>query len=251
MNQILVSQKVYVTPGMKKKKVFFKIEFFLSIFLLVILSSYCIYAEYDRNKDEAVSKDILEQIEFKDETVVEQVIIITLNSALENNEEVMPSEEQVIINQQETPAEIEPEQVTVASDGTKYYTIGVINIPKINVNYPILSTESENIDTILKISPCKFWGANPNEVGNLCIVGHNYRNSMFFSKVPKLELGDTIEIQDLSGRTLIYEIYDKYTVDPSDTRCTTQLTDGKKEVTLITCTNDNKQRVIVKAREMI
>jgi len=252
MNQILVSQKVYVTPGMKKKKVFFKIEFFLSIFLLLILSSYCIYAEYDRNKDEAVSKDILEQIEFKDETVVEQVIVITLNSALENNtEETMPPEEQIIINQQETPAEIETEQVTVASDGTKYYTIGVINIPKINVNYPILSTESENIDTILKISPCKFWGANPNEVGNLCIVGHNYRNSMFFSKVPKLELGDTIEIQDLSGRTLTYEIYDKYTVDPSDTRCTTQLTDGKKEVTLITCTNDNKQRVIIKAREMI
>ena len=250
MNQILVSQKVYVTPAMKKKKVFFKIEFFLSIFLLVILSSYCIYAEYDRNKDEAVSKDILGQIEFKDDTVVEQVIVITLNSALEDNQEQI-QEEVIQIEQQEAPAEIQREQVTVASDGTEYYTIGVINIPKINVNYPILSTESENIDAILKISPCKFWGANPNEVGNLCIVGHNYRNSMFFSKVPKLELGDTIEIQDLSGRTLTYEIYDKYIVDPSDTKCTTQITDGKREVTLITCTNDNKQRVIVKAREII
>lgn len=242
MNQILVSQKVYVTPAMKKKKVFFKIEFFLSIFLLVALSSYCIYAEYDRNKDEAVSKDILEQIEFKDDTVVEQVIVITLNSALEDN---------VQVEEQETPVEIAPEQLTVTNDGTEYYTIGVINIPKINVNYPILSTESQNIDEILKISPCKFWGPNPNEVGNLCIVGHNYKNSLFFSKVPKLELGDTFEVQDLSGRTITYQIYDKFIVDPSDTQCTSQKTGGRKEVTLITCTNDNKQRVIVKAKEVI
>ncbi len=247
MNQILVSQKVYVTPEMKKKKVFFKIEFFLSIFLLIVLSSYCIYAEYDRNKDEAVSKDILEQIEFQDDTVVEQVIVITLNSALENSEE----SSNLQVEEQVTQVEITPEQVTVASDGTEYYTIGIINIPKINVNYPILSSESDNIDTLLKISPCKFWGANPNEVGNLCIVGHNYKNSKFFSKVPKLELGDTFEIQDLSGRTLTYEIYDKYIVDPTDTRCTTQITEGRREVTLITCTNDNEQRVIVKAKEII
>ena len=247
MNQILVSQKVYVTPAMKKKKVFFKIEFFLSIFLLVALSSYCIYAEYDRNKDEAVSKDILGQIEFQDDTVVEQVIVITLNSALEDNEE----ESNVQVAEQEVPVEITPEQLTVASDGTEYYTIGVINIPKINVNYPILSTESQNIDEILKISPCKFWGPNPNEVGNLCIVGHNYKNSKFFSKVPKLELGDTFEVQDLSGRTLTYEIYDKFIVDPENTQCTSQITEGRKEVTLITCTNDNKQRVIVKAKEVI
>ena len=247
MNQILVSQKVYVTPAMKKKKVFFKIEFFLSIFLLVALSSYCIYAEYDRNKDEAVSKDILGQIEFQDDTVVEQVIVITLNSALEDNEE----ESNVQVAEQEVPVEITPEQLTVASDGTEYYTIGVINIPKINVNYPILSTESQNIDEILKISPCKFWGPNPNEVGNLCIVGHNYKNSKFFSKVPTLELGDTFEVQDLSGRTLTYEIYDKFIVDPENTQCTSQITEGRKEVTLITCTNDNKQRVIVKAKEVI
>ena len=249
MNQILVSQKVYVTPDMKKKKVFFKFEFFLSIILLVILSTYCIYAEYDRNKEEAVSKEILEQIEFQDTTVVEQVIVITLNSALENEEE----DTTIQLAQQVTEVEIDPEETELkqANDGTSYYTIGVINIPKIDVNYPILQLESGSIDTLLKISPCKFWGADPNKVGNLCIVGHNYRNSKFFSKVPKLEVGDTFEIQDLSGKTITYEIYDKYIVEPSDTSCTSQLTGGKREVTLITCTNDNKQRVIVKAREQI
>ena len=89
----------------------------------------------------------------------------------------------------------------------------------------------------------------PNEVGNYCIVGHNYRNSRFFSKVPNLVIGDTFTLTDMTGRTITYKIYNKYTVDPSDVSCTTQLTNGKKEVTLITCTDDSKQRVIVKARE--
>ena len=98
------------------------------------------------------------------------------------------------------------------------------------------------------MSPVKFWGPEPNEVGNFCIVGHNYRDTRFFSKVPTLENGDLIEITDLSGKTINYKVYNKYEVVPEDTSCTSQLTDGKKEITLITCTNDNKHRVIVKAR---
>ena len=40
----------------------------------------------------------------------------------------------------------------------------------------------------------------------------------------------------------------KYEVIPEDLSCTSQLTNGRKEITLITCTNDSKMRVIVKAR---
>ena len=47
-------------------------------------------------------------------------------------------------------------------------------------------------------------------------------------------------------------VYDKYIVVDTDTSCTTQMTDGKREVTLITCTNANDEhRVIVKAREKV
>ena len=45
-------------------------------------------------------------------------------------------------------------------------------------------------------------------------------------------------------------IYDKYVVGPTDLDCTSQLTNGMKEITLITCTNDSTKRVIVKAREV-
>ena len=123
-------------------------------------------------------------------------------------------------------------------------------IPKIEVTYPILSqTHADILPELMKIAPCKFWGADPNEIGNFCIVGHNYRNNKFFSKVPTLEIGDTIDITDTKGRTLIYEVYDKYVVSPDDVECTSQDTNGKKEITLITCTNDSKGRVIVKAVE--
>ena len=262
MNQILVSEKLYVTPDMKKKKKIFKFEFFLSVFLLCILSTYAIYAEYDRNKSEEVSKELLDEITYKSteqksvlpeintETVKveDEVIIVTLNKALANNEEV--SIDELIV---EVPIEnIPEEQMLVASDGTEYYAIGEVNIPSINVNYPILTTATpEHLDTLLKISVCKFHGANPNQIGNLCIVGHNYRSSKFFSKVPTLEMGDIIEITDLSGTTLEYSVYDKYIVEPDNVECTSQLTGGRKEITLITCTNDNKQRHIIKAREVL
>ena len=62
-----------------------------------------------------------------------------------------------------------------------------------------------------------------------------------------MEKGDIIEITDLSGSTLKYKVYSKYTVDPKDVSCTSQLTNGKKIVTLITCTDDSKKRVIIKA----
>jgi len=48
MNQILVTEKVYVTPDLKRKKRLYKIEFCLSILLICLLSSLYIYGAYDR-----------------------------------------------------------------------------------------------------------------------------------------------------------------------------------------------------------
>ena len=109
-------------------------------------------------------------------------------------------------------------------------------------------------EELLKLSPCKLAGPNPNETGNFCVVGHNYRNQRFFSKVPTLEIGEEILITDLTkdvkGNTVKYKIYNKYNVDPEDVSCLEQKTKGKNEITLITCTDDSKQRVIVKAKEV-
>ena len=136
--------------------------------------------------------------------------------------------------------------------GYDYAKVGTINIPKIGVNYSIVTGETgtlEETEALLKMTPCEFWGYGINEVGNYCIAGHNYRNSKFFSKVPTLVNGDIIEITG-NGETVQYAVYDKFNVNPKDNSCTSQLTDGKREITLITCTDDSSERVIVKAREV-
>ena len=64
-----------------------------------------------------------------------------------------------------------------------------------------------------------------------------------------LEVGDIVQITDLDEKTIDYEVYDIHTVDPDNTDDTTQKTNGRKEVTLITCTDNSQQRVIVKCKE--
>lgn len=251
MNQILISEKLYITPELKKKKKIYKIDFFISVFLVCILFSYYIYAEYDKNKNEAISQEILSNIEFEDsvadDTTIkfsDNSIVVILNS--EDPYEIVYSH-QVEEDESEIENEVIARNTSVTASGQEYHTVAIVNIPSIGVNYPVLNTTT---DELLKISPCYFWGPKPNEIGNYCIVGHNYRNSKFFSKVPKLENGDMIELTDLTGRMIRYSVYDKYLVDPSDVSCTSQRTNGQKEITLITCTNDSSQRVIVKAKEV-
>ena len=69
MNQILVTEKLYVTPELKRKRKLYKLIFFISVLLVFLLSSYYIYAEYDRNQSEEVSQLILSEV--KDNTVKE------------------------------------------------------------------------------------------------------------------------------------------------------------------------------------
>lgn len=251
MNQILVTEKLYITPELKRKKKVYKFHFIISIFLVCILTSLYIYAEYDRNKSEEVSQEILADVSKvieEDNTIADDDILLVVLDETEDDYISLESGEKIDIAEVNEQAEIK-----TSASGYNYKTIATINIPKINLNYAVVQGTTgsvEETEALLKNSPVKYHGCEPNEVGNFCIVGHNYRNSRFFSKVPTLVVGDTIEITDLSGRTITYEVYDKHTVDPSDTRDTTQLTGGKKEVTLITCTDDSKLRVVVKCKEL-
>ena len=132
-----------------------------------------------------------------------------------------------------------------ASNGKKYEVIANLNIPSLGIEYPVLSTTSTES---LKIALNKYWGPNPNEVGNMVIVGHNYKNTKFFSKLPNIKIGSIIKITDTTGRTLEYKVYKTDVIDPYDNSCTSQLTNGQTEITLITCYNNGKQRFIAKAR---
>ena len=197
----------------KKNK--FIIILICSIFLVVITCFIYFFTKYEMFQKEKLSKDL-----------VSNFSIMTLYSDSTNNYTVS----QVELNKQEEP-----------------FVIGLIQIDEIELTYPILSTTNEEL---LKISPCRFYGPMPNEVGNLCIAGHNYVDNKHFGKIHYLKIGDFIKICDLSGNFIEYSIYDKKETSASDLSCTNQETNGLKEITLITCNNVKGNRLCIKAREI-
>lgn len=277
-NQILVADKIFITPEFKRKKKVYKWHFILSVFLVVYLFSYYIYAEYDKNKSEEVSQTLLAEVNFeaneteeipttiktKDNVIIvildpneensdaEEINIDQVSQAIDTTVTTNTGESKTVYNLTANSG-VDYSTVYTAKDGTDYKTVAIIDIPKIGVHYPVIAPLDKNLldyTAILKLSPCKYYGPEPNEVGNLCIVGHNYRNEKFFSKIPKnIDIGDSIQITDAKGRMLNYIVYDRYIVDPDNQDCTDQNTNGRREVTIITCTNDSTQRIILKCVE--
>lgn len=127
-----------------------------------------------------------------------------------------------------------------------YQVIGLIQISKINLEYPILIETTQ--DSLTK-SITRFGNGEVNGVGNLCLAGHDYINNSMFGGINKLENGDKILITDLYGNTVTYTVFDKYTTNPDDTSVLESIDSTKREVTLITCSNGNKDRLIIRATE--
>ena len=255
MNQILISEKIYETPELKRKRKIYKFNFVMSVLCVVALFGYYVYGEYDRNASDK-SEEILSQIEVKEEEtttladstvkIEDDVLVVVLDDTRDPNTEVNLQE---LINANSTARLDTKTYYTEA--GAEYTTVAVINIPSIDITYPVIysnDTSSKTVDDLLKISVVKYWGPEANQPGNFCIVGHNYHNKKFFSRAATLENGDTIYITDKNNKTLEYRVYANYVVEPNDLKCTSQLTNGETDITLITCTMTGKQRVIIKAR---
>ena len=277
MNQILVTEKVIVTKEMRQKKKSYKAKFILSIFAVCILFSYYVYAEYDRNKNEEVSKDILNSItksvnSENDDTTMDQNTFVASNSIkIENDvlkvflggnsettEEVklgnilketkntMQNNSEEETNEDEGMEETVTEEYTTNDGNTTYSSEAILKIPNLGIEYPVLSETSEEL---LKISINKLWGPGPNEVGNYCVAGHNYKSGKMFGKLKNINIGEKMELTDLKGRTVTYIVSDKYTIDPTDVNCTSQLTNGRRKLTLITCSNSGSKRLVIQGYE--
>ena len=147
--------------------------------------------------------------------------------------------------------EIENNNKQVELNG--YKVIGIVKIPKIELEYPILDIDTYNPEETkepMKISIVKYWGGQVNELGNLSIAGHNNYDGTMFGKTKKLEIDDIVELTDLNGDTIQYKIYDKFITDPNDVTILATNDETIREVTLITCTNGNRERLILKAKEI-
>lgn len=256
MNQILINDKIYVTPGLKRSKKLYKFSFIVSFMIAIVLFSYYVYAEYDKSQSDK-SEEILSQIEVvetldNDATVrfEEGTLVVVLDSIPEDSGTEEIDLEELILANKKADSKLDT-KVHKTKNGAKYTTVAVIEIPKINIIYPVIyseDTSNKTTEDLLKLSVVKYWGPDANEQGNFCIVGHNYNTKRFFGKASTLKNGDSIYLTGTDNKTLEYKVYDQYIVEPNDLKCTSQLTNGQTELTLITCTKTGRQRIIVKAR---
>ena len=128
-----------------------------------------------------------------------------------------------------------------------YKVEGIIEIPKINIKYPIIDHTNEET---MKVCITKFWGPQANEIGNYTIAGHNNKDGTMFGKTKYLQIGDRLKLTNLKNETVEYEIFKIYSIDPDDVSCVESVDAETREITLITCTNGHKNRLITKARQI-
>ena len=119
------------TNILKFKK--FNFIFWLFLILSILFIILLIYIKYNNNKKENFSKELISSYE----------ITTLYNSS--NNYSIQKTLSENLNNE-------EP------------FVIGLINIDKIGITYPIISSTDEEL---LKISPCRFYGPMPNTLRKL------------------------------------------------------------------------------------
>ena len=216
----------------KKGRLFFNIIIIIAVIALVSVVGYALYYYISNFIAVKEAEDAVEAFERN---------VITV--ALEEEKQEEPVEEE--------PAEEEEEEPESSSRGSSSYykgysMIGTIQIPKIKVKIPIV--DKVTVSSITSAAGV-LYGPGPNEIGNTVLVAHNYRNGTFFSNNKKLTEGDKIYVTDLDGRKIEYIITKAYETDEHDFSYATRNTNGKREISLSTCTTDATKRLVIWARE--
>lgn len=125
-------------------------------------------------------------------------------------------------------------------------SIGNIEIPKTNVNLPILS----NITVAgMEVATCLMYSTGSlNVSGTTVIIGHNYCNGKLFSNNNQLQKGDKIFITTTDGNRREYTIYDKFITTDDDISYLERNTTNEAQITLSTCTNNEEKRIVILAK---
>ncbi len=164
------------------------------------------------------------------------------NSSLGQVKQENITKTQVITQKEEAKKDLK----LVKKEYKGYEVSAKLKIEKLNIDTYVLANYSKQA---MEVCVAKYYGPEPNEVGNYCIAGHNYITKNMFSKLGTLEIGDEIILTDNYHGKITYEVYDKYKAKPEDTSPLLQNTNGQKEITLITCSDYSTKRIIIKAKE--
>lgn len=229
---------------MKKSKTTKILQIFLIIAILTFVGIFLFDLYISQNSEKEISF-ILDELdkkieENKEEKQNENIIIYEEeNPTQNNNSQNLTSNKTTNNKNTESTTSYTKESVTIEN----YAVYGKIKIEKIGIEYPIIQYVDENS---LWKSICKMSNKRIDGTGNLCLAGHNMRNSSMFAKIKKLKNGDKVEITNIYGERYIYLVYDSFYVEANDVEVLKET--EEPIITLITCNNVGNKRLIVRAK---
>ncbi len=224
---------------------FLTVILIIAIIAIIVLLGFFGYDMYQKYYIEKKSEEIINQFENQGNNDEENENI-TENTTIGNVQNPYEQIQNTIISGGNSGG-----SSTITYEG--YVVVGTIEIPATGIHYPIvdkITKRSLEIATVL-VYPTTSENGEPilNQRRNTTIAGHNYRNGTFFSNNSKLKEGDLIYITDTSGRKITYKIYQTQILSESDSSYLNRETNGAREISLTTCTEDASTRLVIFARE--
>lgn len=126
------------------------------------------------------------------------------------------------------------EMPTQTIDGIDY--IGVLKIPSLNLELPVISQWSY---PNLRIAPCRYSGSAYS--GGLVIAAHNYDSH--FGRLKTLQTDDEVIFTDIDGNTFTYKVAVMEILEPLATE---EMKSEEWDLSLFTCTIGGRSRVTVR-----
>lgn len=131
---------------------------------------------------------------------------------------------------------VAPEMEMPKNSVGKYDYIGVIDIPALGLDLPVIGELSY---PALKAAPCRYAGSAYQD--NLIIAAHNY--SGHFGKIKRLQAGDEVFFTDMDGNLFSYQVVSMEVLKDTAVE---DMRSGGYDLTLFTCTYGGESRVTIR-----
>lgn len=223
-----------------------KILIIISIILILVgISMFCFPHVSNFVYEKGVERDKEEFVEKISKDENEELLEKLYKKLQKENQKLYEDMQNNLVD----PFSYEQPVIDLNEYGIDNNVIGYINIPKMNIELPILlgANSSNMLKGAVHLTETSYpiGGINTNSV----IAGHRgYGRATLFRHIEKLEIGDEIYIKNFKEE-LTYVVYDIKIIEPDDVS-ELKVQDGEDIITLITCHpyRVNSHRYIVKAK---
>ena len=123
---------------------------------------------------------------------------------------------------------------------SEYEFIGYLSIPTLRLNLPVMSEWSYDN---LNLAPCRYSGSPATD--DFVIAAHNY--SSHFGFISSLNVGDTVSFIDVHSHQINYNVE---MIDMLSSTDVNDMTSGKYDLTLFTCTYSGQARITVRCNRL-